>query len=256
MSDDVLLVEYEGPIATVTLNRPAALNAANAELHKAIAEVWGDLAATDGLRAVVLTGAGKAFSAGGDLPLLQAMTTDLDLRRQIMLEASILVRALVSFPHPIIAAVNGPAVGLGCSLASLSDVVVMEEQAFFADPHVALGLVAGDGGAITWPMHIGLQRSKEWLLLGDRISAQEAQRIGLANRVVAKGESVAVAKEYAARFVALPPQSLAETRKALNAPMVTRVEELVDGILKAETESFDAPEFRANLAAMLSKQPS
>ena len=110
-----------------------------------------------------------------------------------MTEAIEIVRSMTAVRVPIIAAVNGPAVGLGCSLASMSDIVVVEEHAYFADPHVALGLVAADGGAFTWPLITSLLRAKEYILLGDRLPAAEAVQLGVANRVVPTGESVTVA---------------------------------------------------------------
>jgi enoyl-CoA hydratase len=241
-------------VLVVTLNRPEALNSANEQLHGALATLWSDLAGKPDVRAVVLTGAGKAFSAGGDLPLLQRMSQDTGLRQRIMDEAAALVRTMVAFPHPIVAAVNGPAVGLGCSLASLSDLVVMAEDAYLADPHVSLGLVAGDGGALTWPLSMGLQRTKEWLLLGGRISAQAALEYGLANRVVPREEVVAQARALAARLAALPPQALRETRRVLNQPLVARLDSALDDVLAAETQSFDEPAFQRSLAKMAARR--
>ncbi len=251
-SSDTVLIQAPGEdgVAVVTLNRPAALNAADEELHRAVTEVWAQLAEQPGLRAVVLTGAGTAFSAGGDLAFLQRLSDDGMLRKRVIAEGGDLVRAMVSFPHPVVAAVNGPAVGLGCSLASLADLVVMAEDAYFADPHVALGLVAGDGGILTWPLNMGLQRTKEWLLLGGRMSAQQALDHGLANRVVPQDEVVPQARKLAARLAGLPPQSLRETRRALNQPLVARIEAALDDVLAAETASFDEPAFQQNLAAM------
>jgi len=216
--------------------------------------VWEQLRALEGARAVVITGAGKAFSAGGDLNLLERMTTDLLLRRVIMDESRVLVRGMVEFPLPIVAAVHGAAVGLGCSLASMSDLVVMEEDSYFADPHVALGLVAGDGGALTWPLMMGLQRSKEWLLLGGRIDAQQAYQWGLANRVVPKGEALDEARKLATRLAALPPQALRETRRALNQPLIDRVDATLEHLVTTESASFDEDAFRTNLARALERQ--
>src|SRR5262245_27667099 len=173
---DELRVEARGAVRILTLNRPTALNAADAALHGRLARVWAELAADESAAAIVLTGAGKAFSGGGDLELLSRMTADEKLRAEIMAEAADIVRGMTSVRVPIIAAVNGPAVGLGCSLASMCDLVVMEEHAYFADPHVALGLVAADGGALTWPLLTSLLRAKEFILLGDRLSAADAQR--------------------------------------------------------------------------------
>ena len=252
-TDPILLAADEDGIVVVTLNRPGSLNSADEELHGAVARVWDRAAAIPGARAIVLTGAGRAFCGGGDLNLLARMVEDTGLRAAIMAEAAMIVRSMIACPLPIVAAVNGPAVGLGCSLTSLSDLVVMEEDAYLADPHVTLGLVAGDGGVLTWPQNMGLQRSKEFLLLGSRIPARQALDLGLANRVVGAGESVAEATRLARRLASLPPQSLHETRRFLNQPLVARLEEALDDLLAAETASFEEAPFRENLQALRSR---
>jgi enoyl-CoA hydratase len=244
----------ENGVVLVTLNRPESSNAANEELHGAVARVWVQAAAVPGARAIVLTGAGKAFSGGGDLNLLARMVEDTALRKAIMAEGAVIVRSMTACPLPIVSAVNGPAVGLGCSLTSLSDLVVMEEDSYLSDPHVALGLVAGDGGVLTWPLNMGLQRAKEFLLLGSRIPARQAFDLGLANRVTGAGESVAEATKLAGKLANLPPQSLRETRRFLNQPLIARLDEALDDLLAAETESFDEEPFRANLKAMRSRR--
>lgn len=250
---DELLIERDGPVAVVTLNRPEALNAANAALHGLLARVWGELDTDPEVRAIVLTGAGDAFCAGGDLHLLDVMTHDLAVRTEVMAEATEIVRAMTAVRVPIVAAVNGAAVGLGCSLAGMSDLVLIEEHAFFADPHVALGLVAADGGALTWPFLTSLMRAKEYLLLGDRLPAAEAVAIGLANRVVPRGESRAQAIALAHRLAALPAQSVAQTKAVLNSAVHAAVASILPQAIVAETASFDEPEFRANLARMLAR---
>jgi enoyl-CoA hydratase len=248
---DELLVERRGPVRIVTLNRPEALNATNEALHGELARIWRELDADPGTRAVVLTGAGSAFSAGGDLRLLQRMVEDAALRDAIMTEAGEIVRAMTSVRVPIIAAVNGPAVGLGCSLAAMSDLVIVEEQAYFADPHVALGLVAADGGGLTWPLLTSLLRAKEFILLGDRLPALDAVQIGLANRVVPRGTAVEAALEVAERMAKLPPQALRESKALLNKAVRASVESWLAGALAAESASFDEPAFQANLERML-----
>lgn len=250
---DELLVEVRGPIRIVTLNRPEAFNATNELLHAEVALIWRELAADTDARAIVLTGSGKAFSGGGDLNLLDRMVGDLALRDAVMAEGVEIVRAMLSVRVPIVSAVNGPAVGLGCSLAAMSDLVVAEEQAYFADPHVALGLVAADGGAITWPLLMSLLRAKEFVLLGDRLPAAEALTLGLANRVVPTGQSLPVAIELAERFAALPPQAVAETKAVLNRALLEASGRVLDDSIAAETASFDEPAFQANLARMLKK---
>jgi enoyl-CoA hydratase len=251
-----VLVEPAGDdgVVVVTLNRPDAYNATNQELHEAVTQVWPEVEGLPGARAVVLTGAGKAFSAGGDFGLLQRMVDDPALRKEVMDEAGLLVRRMVAFPLPVVAAVNGPAVGLGCSLPGLCDLVVMSEEAYFMDPHVGLGLVAGDGGALTWPLTMGPARAKEWLLLGGKMAPQEALALGLVNRVVPADQVLPEARALAARLAALPPQSLLETRKAIDRGLVERVEAGLDDLLAAETRSFDEPRFQENLAAARAKQ--
>ena len=248
-----LLVEEDGPVRVVVLNRPAAFNAANEALHGRIAEIWSELDADPSVGAIVLTGAGQAFSGGGDLNLLDRMVADVELRKRIMEEGMTIVRAMTAVRVPIVAAVNGPAVGLGCSLASMSDIVLIEEQAYFADPHVALGLVAADGGALTWPLLTSLLRAKEYLLLGDRLPAAEAVTLGLANRVVPTGESKAQAVALAHRLAALPPQSVRETKALLNIAVRAAVENVLEAAIASETESFEEPAFQANLARMLDR---
>lgn len=250
-----LEVEVHGPVRVVVLNRPDSFNAADEALHGEVARIWRELDADPGVGAIVVTGAGGAFCAGGDLGLLDRMTTDTDLRAEIMAEGAEIVRAMTAVRVPIIAAVNGPAVGLGCSLAGMSDLVVMEEQAYLADPHVALGLVAADGGAFTWPLLTSLLKAKEYLLLGDRIPAVEAERLGLANRVVESGTARQVAIELAQRLAALPPQSVRETKALLNRAITMAVDTSLADAIASESASFDESAFRDNLARMLRRDP-
>jgi len=254
--NDEVIVEARGSVRIVTLNRPDALNAANEELHGEVARIWRELDDDPATAAIVLTGSGNAFSAGGDLHLLQRMVEDTALRDAIMAEAGDIVRAMTSVRVPIIAAVNGPAVGLGCSLASMSDMVIVEEHAYFADPHVALGLVAADGGGLTWPLLTSLLRAKEFILLGDRLSAADAVQIGLANRVVPTGTAVDVAIGLAERMAKLPRQALQESKALLNKALRASVDSWLSGAIAAESASFDEPAFQGNLARMLRRSSS
>jgi enoyl-CoA hydratase len=248
-----LLVERDDAVAIVTLNRPGALNATDSSLHTALAGIWATLAKDADIRAVLLTGAGSAFSAGGDLNLLDEMVADRAVRDRVMAEARQLVLTLLDLPQAVVAAVNGPAVGLGCSLTSMCDLVVMEEQAYLSDPHVALGLVAGDGAALTWPLQLGNQRAREWIYFGGRMSAKEALAAGLANRVVPAGESAAVALQLARKLAALPAQALQATRRGMNRTLLDRLASTLDDLLAAEAASFDEPEFRGRLERLPSR---
>src|SRR5262249_22210530 len=161
-SMNVIEIENDGPVRIVRLNRPDELNATNHELHHALADLFPQIDADDDVRAVVLTGNGRAFSAGGDFDYLDELTRDSALREQTLADGKRIVTGMAACRVPIVAAVNGPAVGLGCSLVALSDIVFIAESAHLADPHVALGLVAADGGPITWPLLMSLQLVKEY----------------------------------------------------------------------------------------------
>ena len=171
---DVLTVESDGPIRIVTLNRPEHLNSFDDELHAEFARLWQIVERDDEARAVVLTGAGKAFCAGGNIEDFIVLREDLARRRKTLRWARRLVDEMLNVHVPVVAAVNGPAVGLGCTLTTLCDIVFLSEAAFLADPHVSVALVAGDGSAITWPSMTSLLKAKQYLLTGDRIPPAEA----------------------------------------------------------------------------------
>ncbi|MCU1456458.1 MAG: Enoyl-CoA hydratase/isomerase [Actinomycetia bacterium] len=240
-----MLVDVDGPVRIVRLNRPEALNAADPELHARLAAVWTELAADGECRAVVLTGNGRAFCAGGDLGVLVRMNEDPEFRTAIIAEGAEIVRNMAGLSVPIVAAVNGPAVGLGCSLAGLSDIVLIESSAYLADPHVSVGLVAGDGAAITWPLLTSLIKAKEYLFTGDRIPADVAVELGFANRVVPDGESVEQATALAHRLAKQPAQALRDTKRAINKHLERSIVEILDFALEAETVSSASAEHRA-----------
>ena len=155
---------------------------------------------------------------------------------------------------PIVAAVNGPAVGLGCSLVALSDIVFMAESAHLADPHVLLGLVAADGGPVVWPLLTSLQLAKEYALTGDRIPAERAAAMGLVNHVVPDGEVLVRATECAQRLAKLPQGAVEDTKRIFNIQMERAVLSVLDYALSAEDRSFTSPELRANVDRMLKRE--
>lgn len=237
-----LLIEADGPVRIVTLNRPETRNATSTTMHTALLEVWPQLAADPDARSVIITGAGTAFSAGGDYEMMQR-SLDPKGRWQNIDEARRLLIELIHFPLPIVAAVNGPAVGLGASFLAFSDFVVMSDAAFIADPHIAVGLVCGDGGA-AWPLHVGLLRAKEMLLLGGRIKADEAYRMGVANRVVPADSVLATAGEIAHRLAEQPAGALQDTKRALNMYLETSMAGPLGHSLMTERYSMASPEHR------------
>lgn len=239
----VLTVSADGDVRIVTLCRPDQLNGVSAELHRRLAEVWDEIAADDQARAVVLTGAGRAFSAGGDFGHLLRHHSDPALReRSIRLDRAIQT-AMIRFPLPVVAAVNGPAVGLGCSLALGCDLVLMADDAYLCDPHVSVGLVAGDGGVTLWPLLTSLLRAKEFLFTGDRIPPALAVELGLANRVVAAAELRDQALALAHRLSAQPAQALRATKAALAVVMEQVSRGGMEAALMAEESTMASPDY-------------
>jgi enoyl-CoA hydratase len=245
MADDAVLVTSDGPVRILTLNRPDSLNAFDEELHHELPRVLGELCFDGAARAVVLTGAGRAFSAGGDFATFELHAKDLEARRQSLRAGRRLFDELVNLHLPVVAAVNGPAVGLGATLVTACDMVFISEDTFLADPHVRVALVAGDGAAATWPLQVSLLRAKEFLLTGDRIPAAMAVEFGLANRAVPAASLLEDAVAFAHRLAALPPQAVQDTKAVLNQWIRQAAVSVLGYGLAAESQSHDTVDFRA-----------
>ncbi|MEU0641476.1 enoyl-CoA hydratase/isomerase family protein [Streptomyces umbrinus] len=237
-----LVVTSHGAVRLIELNRPEQLNSMSEELHSTLASVWGTLADDPEARVVVLTGRGRAFSAGGNFDIMTRVQRDRAFRERNVDEARQIITGMVRCPLPVIAAVNGPAVGLGCSLALLSDLVLIADDAYLADPHVQVGLVAGDGGALILPLLVGLTRAKELLFLGDRVGAEEAVRLGIANRVVPKDKLLDEAMDLAGRLAALPARALRETKRAVNLHLEQALTSVLEPALLAERDTMHDPD--------------
>lgn len=244
---DEVVVNGDGPVRVVRLNRPDDRNGANRPMHQSLARLWDHLRDDAGARVVVITGAGSTFSAGGDFGYMQENIDDEGMRAQTIEEGRSIIRGMVRCPLPVIAAVNGPAVGLGCSIALLCDLVLMSQSSFLADPHLRMGLVPGDGG-MAWPALTGLSRAKEYLFLGSRIPAERAVEFGLASRVVAPDELMAEAMKLAHRLAQVPPEALQRTKSALNAYLDAALDGPFELALTGELASMGSPEHRAAVA--------
>lgn len=242
---DVLRVESDGPVRIVTLNRPEQLNAFDDELHEQFARLWMYVEADLDARVVVLTGAGRAFCAGGSIDDFDRFREDFAARRRSMRNARRIVDELLNVHVPVVAAVNGPAVGLGSTLSSLCDAVFIADDTYLADPHVAVALVAGDGAAVTWPAHTGLLRAKRYLLTGDRIPAADAVAMGLATEAVPRDQVLPESLAFAHRLAELPPQAVQETKAVLNQTLRRNALGALGYGLAAESQSHDTTEYAA-----------
>ncbi|MDX6215690.1 MAG: enoyl-CoA hydratase [Frankiales bacterium] len=228
-------------VATLTINRPSRANALDHEITDALLDAVRALKGDARVRCLVLTGAGSSFSAGGDVATIQAMRADPGLRAKVLSAHTDLFWELLRLPFPSIAAVNGAAVGAGCTVALLCDLVVMAEDASLSDPRVALGLLDGAGGLVLWPLLTSLSAAREHLLLGDRVSAPEAHRLGLANRVVSPDELLEQVTALAQRLAALPPDAVQRVRSLLNEH-VERAAAALPRCAEAELACFDSDE--------------
>ena len=224
-----LSVDREGAVATVTLQRPELLNRFDEAMHAEFIGALEHLAADDGLRAVVLASNGRVFSAGGDFELMRRAHDDPDVRRAITGDARRLVHALLELPQPIVAAMQGAAIGLGATVVLGCDAVVAARAAQIADSHVAVGLVAGDGGCVVWPATAGILRARRHLLTGDPIDAETAFTLGLVTDLVdAPEEVLPAAHALAARIAGLPPMAVQLTKRALLRGLLQRSGEVLD----------------------------
>ncbi len=242
-------VEADGPLRIITLNRPEELNAVNDDLHVGLARLWSRLSQDRTARAAVITGAGKAFSAGGDFNYIQQISQDADLRAKTIADGREIVIGMARCRIPVIAAVNGPAVGLGCSVVALSDIVYMAEKAFLSDPHVQVGLVAADGGPLVWPMQMSILQAKEYALTGARIPAAKAVELGLANHVVA--DPLAEAITAAKKILELPQKAVEATKRILNIQLEQQVMMTLDYATTAEELTFGTDDLKNNVAKLL-----
>ncbi len=212
-----ILFERRDPhILWMTLNRPQTLNAANAQLHTELVEIWKTIDQDPSVHVAVVTGAGRAFSAGGDLKMVEGAYKNFDEVARILDEARDLVYNMLRCSKPIISAINGPAVGAGLVVALLADISIAAENARLADGHVRMGVAAGDHAAIIWPLLIGMAKSKYYLMTSDFVNGQEAERMGLVSLCVPDDELLDKAMKVAVNLASGPRYAIKYTKRALN----------------------------------------
>ncbi|MBI4498817.1 MAG: enoyl-CoA hydratase/isomerase family protein [Chloroflexi bacterium] len=235
-----LQITQEEQLLTVVLNRPDALNAVSPQLHRELEDFFSLVNQDDQVGAIILTGAGRAFSAGGDVKGMaeRAQHPDLMDIMRTLAGARHLILTMLEVQQPIIAAVNGDAVGLGATIALFCDIVLASETARIGDPHVQVGLVAGDGGAIIWPLLVGVNRAKEFLMTGRLLPAAEAERLGLVNRVVPAEDLHPAAREVAQELLGRPTWAVRWSKASINKTLRDRANLILDTSLALEGLSF------------------
>ena len=240
-------------VLLVTINRPEVLNAANARLHWEFTQIWPVVDADPKTRAVVVTGAGKAFSAGGDLALVEDMAGNPDALTRTMREASDLVYNMINLDKPVVSAINGVAVGAGLVVALMADVSIIAETARFTDGHTRLGLAAGDHAAILWPLLCGMAKAKYYLLTADFIDGREAERIGLVTMCLPPDQVLPKALDVADRLARGSQISIQWTKRALNN-WLRQAGPIFDQSLALEMLSFSYPDVREGVKAIREKR--
>lgn len=235
---ETLEITRDGGILTVAFNRPEVRNATNPTMHRELERIFPEIGRDPDANVVILTGRGKCFSAGGDIKQMQKSVDDRARWIEAMAEAKRILEGLLALDRPIIAKVNGHAIGLGATLALFCDITVADVSAKIADPHVKVGLVAGDGGAIIWPALIGYARAKKYLFTGEAITGREAAEIGLISEAVESDALDARVDAIAAEINAGAAQAIRLTKRSVNLGLRAQVDALLDAHLGFETMSY------------------
>jgi enoyl-CoA hydratase len=241
-------------VLLITFNRPEVLNATNDRLHWELTQVWLTVGADADTRVAVVTGKGRAFSAGGDLDMVDANATDPSRLYTTLKEASDIVYNMINLDKPIISAINGVAVGAGLVVALLADISIMAESARITDGHTRLGVVAGDHAAILWPLLTSLAKAKYYLLTCDFVDGKEAERIGLVSLCVPADQLMTKAFEVADKLALGPQNALRLTKRSLNN-WLRQAGPIFDNSMALELLTFMEPDVREGARAIREKRP-
>ena len=245
-----LLIEKSDGIITLTMNRPETLNSTNFRLHNELSRVWLDIAADPEVRVAVVTGAGDAFSAGGDFEMIEQAIDNPAIVAQNTKEAGDIVYNILNLDKPVISAINGVAVGAGLAVALMADISIAAEDARITDGHIRLGVAAGDHAAIIWPLLCGMAKAKYYLLTCDFLDGKEAERIGLVSMAVPRDELMETAMRIARRLADGPQPAIRFTKRALNQWLRQAGHTSFDYSLLAEALGFFGDDVKEGLAAL------
>lgn len=249
-------LKFERPddrILQIVLENPGRLNATDAKMHGELGEVWRDIDADPDVSVAMIRGAGKAFSAGGDLDMVEEMTRDFDALTRVWREARDLVYNIVNCSKPVVSAMHGPAVGAGLVCGLLADISIASKTAKLIDGHTRLGVAAGDHAAIIWPMLCGMAKAKYYLLLCEPLTGEEAERIGLISMAVDEDELFDTALDVARKLAAGSPTAIRWTKQAMNN-WLRMMGPSFDNSLALEMLGFTGPDAREGVASLKEKR--
>jgi enoyl-CoA hydratase len=249
-----IALSRKGRLLTITLNRPDTLNAVSFDMHEDLVNAFHFAASDNASDVVVFTGAGRAFSAGGDLKRMKEVTKKPELFDQDARSAKRIVYAMLDLEKPLICRMNGHAIGLGATLALMCDIVFAADTAKIGDPHVSVGLVAGDGGAVIWPQRIGFGRAKEYLFTGDLLTAQKAEDIGLINHSVPADELDAAVDAFCQRLLNGATDAIRWSKVVVNLELKRIAHALMDPGIAYESLSVRTADHREAVDALIEKR--
>ena len=251
---ETLLVEREENVLTITLNNPDKLNATSPLMHEEILRVFRELEGRHDLDVVVITGAGRAFSAGGEIAHNLTVNADQHLVMKEMSAAKRVVTGLLDCEQILVCRMNGDAIGFGATLALFCDIIIAVETARISDAHLKVGLVTGDGGAIIWPQLVGYARAKQYLLTGDMLDAKEAERIGLINFAVPQAEFEPLVDKWVRRFATGPRKATKWSKAAINIGLRQLAHSMIDASMGYEGLSLLTDDLREGVHAFQQKR--
>jgi enoyl-CoA hydratase len=251
---DLKIRRLEAGILDIAMGEEGKLAVATASAHAEMAEVWLDVDRDPETRVAILRGAGKGFSAGGDLAMVEEMTRDFAVRARVWREARDLVYNMINCSKPIVSAIHGPAVGAGLAAALLADISIVARNAKLIDGHTRLGVAAGDHAAIIWPLLCGMAKAKYYLLTCDTLSGEEAEGLGLVSLVCDEKDLQKTSLEVARKIAGGAQSAIRWTKYSLNN-WLRMAGPAFDASLALEVLGFTGPEVKEGIAALKEKRP-
>ena len=251
----ILFERRENGVLWMTLNRPDRLNAVNDKMHVELGQIWKTVDRDPDVRVVVITGAGRGFSAGGDFELIEDAHANYYRIVELLDETRDLVYNIIHCSKPIVSAINGPAVGAGLVVALLADISIAAESATLGDGHTRLGVAAGDHAAVIWPLLAGMAKSKYYLLTGEMVPAPEAERIGLISQCVPDDELLERAAVVANKLATGPRHAIKFTKRVLNQWLL-QAGPIFDHSVAVEMLGFFSEDVIAGVEALRNRKPA